>query len=123
MLSFTVVLCTKDRADDVRKCLDSIALQTRLPNELLVVDSGTDDTRNLVLDFEKNNGNINVQYLRSEPGLTRQRNVGIRAAKTEVLHFFDDDCTLEPEYFARLQEAFESDTALLGAGPKLFLPY
>lgn len=123
VLTSSIVLCTKDRADDVRKCLDSLREQTRMPEQLIVVDSGSDETEAHVRRFIEQAPSVSVEYLRSEPGLTLQRNVGIRAATMDVLHFFDDDCTLEPEYIDEMQKTFESSEDIIGAGPRLLLPY
>jgi GT2 family glycosyltransferase len=122
-LSASIVLCTKERACDVAKCLDSLRAQTRIPEQLIVVDSGSDDTESHVRAFARDVTSTEVVYLRSEPGLTLQRNAGIRAAAMDVLHFFDDDCTLEPEYIDEMQNVFESSPDVLGAGPRLLLPY
>ncbi len=125
MLGSSVVLCTKDRADDMRRCLGSIRSQSRVPDELIVVDSGSDDTEIVIREFASTTPNCAVRYIRSEPGLTLQRNIGIRAATMQILHFFDDDCELEPDYILEMQRPFEEDgdQKVLGAGPRLILCY
>ena len=49
MVTVAVIIATYRRPDDVARCLDAIALQTREPDELVVVDASPDDrTRDLV---------------------------------------------------------------------------
>lgn len=107
-----VVVCTKDRPQDVARCLDSIAAQADGPELVLVVDSSAAaDTRGVVA------GRPGAVYVESTPGLTHQRNVGVHALPpdVEIVHFVDDDVVLEPGYFAALREAF-ADPAVAGAG-------
>ncbi len=119
----TIVICTKDRAQDLKKCLDSISGQSRFPEQIVVVDSGTDDAPEIVASFASRHTAIDIQYIHSEPGLTKQRNIGINAANGDVIHFFDDDVTLNPDYLQEIQYLFDRDATLLGAGPKVVLAY
>ena len=106
------------------RCLDSLHAQSRLPNELVVVDSGSDDTPQLVERFRLGNPSYIVKYLRSAPGLTRQRNIGIAAADGNIVHFMDDDVILDPDYLKEIQQTFEdaSNQAVLAVIPAIQLP-
>ena len=125
MLTASIVICTKDREADLRRCLDSLGTQTRPPDELVVVDSGSDGTEGVVREFGQRLPGCEVQYLRCEPGLTKQRNVGIAAATRDVLHFFDDDIVCEPDYLDEMQKTFEAEGAedVLSVGPRVKLTY
>ncbi len=87
----SVIVCTRDRTDQLRPCLESLlALRTR-PDEVLVVDNcPTDDsTRKLCAD-------LRVRYLREElPGQARARNRGIIEAGGDLIAFTDDDCVVD----------------------------
>jgi glycosyltransferase involved in cell wall biosynthesis len=43
MLKFAVIICTKNRANDLDISLNSIFLQTLLPDILLIVDDSNND--------------------------------------------------------------------------------
>ena len=58
----TIVICTKDRAQDLKKCLDSISGQSRFPEQIVVVDSGTDDAPEIVASFASRHTAIDIQY-------------------------------------------------------------
>src|SRR3954471_11550169 len=100
MVRDVLVLCTRNRPDEVRTCLDTVRVQTHVPARVLVVDSSDDDaTERLIADLRGNwPVDSKLEYLRSEPGLTRQRSVGIDATDEEIVHFVDDDTVLDVGY-------------------------
>ncbi|GMW01919.1 MAG: hypothetical protein AMXMBFR84_30550 [Candidatus Hydrogenedentota bacterium] len=120
----SIVICTKDRVHDTQKCLASLAAQTESPDEVVVVDSGSDNTDAIVRQYAVGNPAVRVNYLRSEPGLTLQRNVGIRAATCDILHFLDDDVILDPDYIAEIQRVFRlsGNEDVVAVSPILRLP-
>lgn len=125
MNSCSVIICTKDRCEDLRRCLDSLRKQTRLPDELVIVDSGSDDAEQAVKEFARDVPECSVQYHRSEPGLTKQRNIGIARATKDIVHFFDDDIVCDAKYVEEAQGVFDADGGgeILAAGPRVTLSY
>ncbi|MFH1466083.1 MAG: glycosyltransferase family 2 protein [Pseudomonadota bacterium] len=105
MPSVSVVLPTRNRGEDLRLFLDSLVIQTVMPDELVVVDSG-ESVEALLREALEGSG-IDLIYARSAPGTSLQRNVGIDLSRGEILFFLDDDMVLEPDYIARTLEAFE----------------
>lgn len=113
-----LVICTRNRVDDLRRCLDSVAAQSRLPDCVIVVDSSdTDATRRVTEAFANRTGPA-VRYVRTAPGLTLQRNVGLDhlAASTDVVHFVDDDTVLESGYLCEILAVFETRPDIGGVG-------
>jgi GT2 family glycosyltransferase len=111
----SIVICTKDREEDLRKALRSIATQSILPDEVVVVDSGKDEelVNRLTMEIPPK---IRFCYVRSDPGLTLQRNIGIKNSTGDVLMFIDDDVVLEPEYVESVLTAFAQDKdGIIGA--------
>ena len=99
----SVVVCTRDRPEQLRACLDSLEeLRTR-PLEVVVVDNAPSDerTRELCAGFPA------VRYVR-EPvaGLSRARNRGVLESRGELIAFTDDDCVADPAWLDGLGEAF-----------------
>lgn len=106
----SVILCTRNRPDDVKNFLKSLARQTCPPNELIVVDS-SEKTLNNNPDFNLLFDNkifpgTKLIYRHSDPGLTLQRNIGISLTHAEVIYFFDDDTILNPDYLEKMNEIF-----------------
>ena len=82
----SIVICTKDRVDDLNRTLRSIREQQRLPDEVLIVDA----SKNRLVEDGLEAGDLVLHYLHTdEPGLTKQRNLGIAAAIGDVIIFFE----------------------------------
>jgi GT2 family glycosyltransferase len=88
---FSVVIPTRNRAPQLRRCLDSLVAQTWPHFEVLVCDDGsTDDSREVVEDFA---GRLDVRYCWYDAwgGPARPRNMGIALAKEDWICFLDSD--------------------------------
>jgi hypothetical protein len=98
----TVAVCTRDRPEDLRRCLEAIIRLSDDGQELLVVDNwpSTDATRRLVEDCG------HVRYMREDrPGLNIARNRALREAKHEIVAFTEDDAMPDPNWLRALQMA------------------
>ena len=104
-ISITVGIVTRNRASDLRNALESLALQIRPPDEVLVVDNGsTDDTRSVAESFE---GRLPLRYLHlAEASIPLARNLVIDNATQEVISFTDDDCGIPPEWLSSVERGF-----------------
>ncbi|MGC1306853.1 MAG: glycosyltransferase [Phormidesmis sp.] len=123
--TLTVAICTKDRPDNVKRCLTSL-LALQHPNleqptqfEILVVDNAPSDerTRHLVGSMPT------VSYtLEPKPGLDFARNHALHTASGELIAFLDDDVVVDRGWLKGLQEAWaENPDAAAFTG--LVLPY
>ena len=114
--SATVAVCTRDRPDDLRACLDALM---RLPDdgqEILVVDNcpSTDATERLVANYC---GYDRVRYVRDDrPGLDVARNRALREARSEVVAFTDDDAMPDPGWLRALLPGFGDPQVLCVTG-------
>lgn len=107
-MNLSVIICTRNRYDDFTKTLPSIAAQTRLPDELIVVDSS--DEKSLKDYLNSVRVTFPVRYFHTQPGLTLQRNHGIRECAGDLVFFFDDDVDLDVNYLSEVEKVFASDT-------------
>lgn len=109
-LTIAVILCTRNRPDDLARCLDSLAAQTRPADEIWVVDA-SDVPGGVGATGGPVGGSTpapSPRYvIRTTPGLPAQRNLGLRQTQADVVAFFDDDVELEPNYLAALMAAYE----------------
>ena len=106
-MTSSVIVCTRNRPDDLAACLASLAAQTRPPDELVVVDA-SDDERNArcIETWAAARALPAARVVRTAPGLTRQRNIGVAHARGDVLTFLDDDVVLEPGYLAAIAAVY-----------------
>jgi glycosyltransferase involved in cell wall biosynthesis len=83
----TIVICTRNRVDDLRKCLEAIARLDPKPDEVLIVDNTKGDKAVEALALE-----FSVRYsIEPVSGLSRARNRGIAESKSEIVAYLDDD--------------------------------
>jgi glycosyltransferase involved in cell wall biosynthesis/SAM-dependent methyltransferase len=89
----------------IEAAIDSVFGQTRLPEELIVVDDGsTDDSAEIVARMS---GPVPITLLRKENGgQSSARNWGVRHAATELVAFLDQDDIWYPRHLELLEEPF-----------------
>ncbi|HEY9878013.1 MAG TPA: glycosyltransferase [Leptolyngbyaceae cyanobacterium] len=114
MLSFGTVICTYNRRALLEQSLRHWSQSSRLPDQVIVVDATQDAASyrdSLVEKFPNLFARRDSQYIvTNQAGLTRQRNVGLNAVKTDVVCFADDDAFVSPSYIDKILEVFEKDT-------------
>ena len=87
----SVIIPTYNRAQELRRCLNSLTCQTAKDFEVIVCDDGsTDNTEETVREFS---GKLDIKYLKSSNfgGPARPRNLGLRIAKGKFVAFLDAD--------------------------------
>jgi GT2 family glycosyltransferase len=99
-----IVIPTVGRHAELRRMLESLARQSRLPEEAIIVD---EDGSSLALaaDFPS----LNVRVLILPGSATAKRNAGIKQLRPEVtlVGFMDDDIVLEPEVIEAMTTFWE----------------
>lgn len=121
----TVAICTKDRTDNLSRCLASL-VKLQLPSpestpqfEILVVDNAPSDdqTQQLVSALPS------VRYTQEpKPGLDFARNRALQEATGTLLAYLDDDVTVDRGWLQGLKTAW-AENPDAGAFTGLVLPY
>lgn len=106
------------RAEPLLQLLNSVKMQTKYPNEILIIDGSTN--QDTASSLGRNNWE-SLSYFAVPPqhrGLTKQRNYGIErvAADSEVVCFLDDDTVLKQDYFEQLLKTYETYPDAVGVG-------
>ncbi|MBC8135451.1 MAG: glycosyltransferase [Fibrella sp.] len=110
-MKISVIIPTYNRAELLRKTLDSVLSQTKPADEVIVVDDGsTDETRQAVARYR----HPVMYHYQKNAHLGAARNTGQRLATGEALLFLDSDDLLTPHALERLTEALQArpDVAL-----------
>jgi len=120
--NFTVVICTKDRREDLARCLGSLSPQLREVEgerwDVLVVDNASSDGTSDSVRALEGGYPATIQVIREERlGLAIARNTGLREAKGEVVIFVDDDVTFHEGWLEAWEGAFSDDTISAAGGP------
>lgn len=101
---YSVVIPTFNRANKLKKTLESVVTQTFTDFEVLVMDDGsTDDTQAVVESFH--DPRILYEWAANSGGPATPRNRGIDAAKADWVCFLDADDLWYPEKLQRVSEA------------------
>jgi len=108
-MTFSIIVPTRDRPEDLRRCTSSIVNQMVLPCELIVVDASSGSiSRENQKNCEKIiAGKIKLVYIRSKPGVNVQRNLGADNASGEIIFFQDDDVVLYENCHEKMLEVYK----------------
>jgi glycosyltransferase involved in cell wall biosynthesis len=107
----SVIICTYGRSTALRQLLNALRSQTYSGFEVLVIDGNGEASpaRQIVDEFIKTAGpDLDITRISSSKGLTRQRNVGLQAAKGNLLCFLDDDVNFAPDFLEKVVRVFAS---------------
>jgi glycosyltransferase involved in cell wall biosynthesis len=103
----TIIVPTKDRPIDMKSLFDSIRIQDRMPDEVIVVDGSDEPIEQVLKEFT----DINYKYITVRPpSLPKQRNAGIKSLSQEAqwVGFLDDDIVLEKDCLIKLESFIET---------------
>jgi glycosyltransferase involved in cell wall biosynthesis len=99
VLLVTAVVRSYNRADYLRQAIDSVLAQTRLPDQVVVVDDGsTDATFDVLASYS---GAVEVLRLPHSGNPAAVLNAGLRAARGDLVAFLDCDDLWLPDKLAR----------------------
>ena len=92
----SVAICTRNRAKQLARAVESVLPQLGPDTELLIVDNAsTDETAQVVAALAARNAAVRV-LRETTPGIPSARNAALRNAQGRHILFFDDDELAEP---------------------------
>lgn len=121
--ALSIVIPTKNRADLLRKALESIERQPADKNvfEVIVIDNGsTDETKAVVKEYQRKIRNCRYIY-DARPGLHVGRNRGLLESRGDIIGYLDDDVVLFPNWINTVLSAFEDESIMYVGGS--VIPY
>jgi GT2 family glycosyltransferase len=106
-LPISVCIPTKDRPEELKRCIRSILHQSSLPAEIVVIDDGNLDptlSRKMVEPY------AHFQYFKKDkPSLSSSKNLTKALATTDLILILDDDTVLDTRYIESIFEIFRKD--------------
>jgi glycosyltransferase involved in cell wall biosynthesis len=100
-LTFTLIVATRERTQELKRLLDSLARQTHRAFDVLVIDQNADDRLVPILGAYKSQ--LAIDHVRTAArGLSSARNVGLQICQGEAIAFPDDDCWYAPNLLERV---------------------
>lgn len=101
----TVVVCVRNRPQQLIVCLQSLVCQDYPDYEVVVVDDASNDETPIRLqEFCQSHSQFPIRTVRNQTnlGTSGARNVGITAARGEYIAFTDSDCVVPTNWLREL---------------------
>jgi glycosyltransferase involved in cell wall biosynthesis len=119
----SIVICTKNRADQLFTCLFSLnKIVTNFTWELIVINNDSNDhTQQVINDFKKESCIVVRDAIEKIKGSGAAKNAGWSIAKGKYISFIDDDCYPEPNYINSIVDIFDANKKLGFIGGKVLL--
>jgi GT2 family glycosyltransferase len=113
----SVIIPSYNSEETIVACLGSILAQDiNEPYEVIVVDSSSDATPELVRDRFPS---VQLKHFERRVGSGTARNIGVEMSRaSHLLAFLDSDCVVQPDWLRQMVAAHESEYAAVG-GPVL----
>ncbi|MFN7115838.1 MAG: glycosyltransferase [Saprospiraceae bacterium] len=118
----SVIICARNEAENLKKNLDLFLNQNYRSFEIIVVnDHSTDQTAEVVLNFQKKYANLRLVNCSGHklPGKKAALTVGIKAARYDTIALSDADCQpASPDWLRLMQGALRQKVKIgLGYSP------
>jgi GT2 family glycosyltransferase len=109
----TIAICTRNRTEDLKLCLDAIMRLPQRGQEVIVIDNApsNDDTKNLVAQYPS------VRYVFEErKGLDIARNRALAEASNDIVVFTDDDALPDSSWLDKILRNFDDPLVMCVTG-------
>ena len=105
----------------LRRCLESILVQTYRNLEILLIDDGSTDNSGFICDqYAEIDNRVRVFHIKNA-GVSNARNLGIEKARGEYIGFVDADDYIDFDMYEKLlEEAIRDDADMVFCGFKRF---
>jgi GT2 family glycosyltransferase len=106
-VSMDVVVCTRDRPQQLARCLERLVKVVDSDVGVIVVDNAPSDdaVKDIVAEAAEARPGVR-RVVEARPGLSRARNAALRASDADVIAFTDDDTVVDRDWTTRLRAAF-----------------
>lgn len=117
--ALSVVVCTRNRPDDLRACVASILASPNRDFELLVIDQS--DGKTELAELSREDPRLRHVAVSSR-GLSRARNEALARAGAPLIAFTDDDCRVQSDFAERVLDFFRQRPEVAMAFGKVDAP-
>ncbi|MDY6771489.1 MAG: glycosyltransferase, partial [Candidatus Nanohaloarchaea archaeon] len=114
MRQATLITTVYNESDTIRELLDSIVDQSETPDEVVIVDGGSDDgTYDILQEYAEE-----YDYIRAlqEPGcnIAEGRNIAVEEASNDYIVGTDGGCVLDEDWYSEMTAAFDDAEYIIG---------
>ena len=107
-MRFSLIMATRDRLEEIKRFLQSLAEQESFDIELIVVDQNPDDRLVELLNAYRRQFSI-VHLKQLSTGASRARNQGLAHSSGDIVGFPDDDCAYPPCFLGKVSHFFQHE--------------
>lgn len=106
-MNISVIIATRNRPDQLLRCLRSLIQNSLAPKEIIVIDQGDISAPLESCITKAKHRHISVRHIRT-PGknLSHARNEGVRLATGDICAFTDDDCVVSGQWIHDIADSF-----------------
>lgn len=117
-MTFSIIIPVYNVEKYLAKCIDSLLAQGCRDYEIIVVNDGTpDNSQSIIDDYVAKYPDLIKGYIKENGGLSDARNYGAERAKGDYLVFVDSDDYVSADMLEKLKEIIDEDTPdVLGFG-------
>ena len=117
MSFISIIIPTLNRPEDLLKAVNSLCTQTRLPDELIIVDQSHDKLSIIpVKKIMRKYFAIKLVYIHDSKiaGLVEAKQRGVLNAEGDLICFLEDDVILEKKYLNQIELGFTKNLNMIG---------
>lgn len=115
-MKYSVIIPVYNRISEVEDLLASLARQSFTDFEVIIVEDGSTERSDKVVERYKPAVDVKYYYKENE-GRSIARNYGMERASGDYFIFFDSDCVIPQEYFAILDAEMSRNPVDCFGGP------
>ena len=119
----SIIICTKDKVNLLKQCIDSIIKHTKTQYEIIINDTGS--TEKETKEFYKNLNPTYITILKTLPNhfnFSKSNNFAVTHAKYDTLLFLNNDTMVLTEDWLSKMQSILADPKVAIVGPKLVFP-
>lgn len=114
-MNISVCITVFNEESSIGALLDSLLLQTRKPNQIIIVDGGSEDrTLEIIRHYQKKDGRIKL--LMEKCSRARGRNLATEIAEDGIIAMSDAGCVLTSDWLKNITSPFETADVDVVAG-------
>lgn len=108
----SLIMTLKNEEATIRRTMDSIARQTKIPDEIVIVDGcSTDRTLEILHSYTS----LPLKIIRERSNISRGRNIAISNAAQEIIALTDAGCILEEDWLEKITD-FDPGSDVIAGG-------
>lgn len=116
-MGVSLIMTLKNEEATIRLTMDSIARQTKLPDEIVIVDGCSTDR---TIDILRTYDSLPLRIIQEKSNISKGRNLAIKNATQEIIAVTDAGCVLEEDWLEKIED-FDSGADVVIGGYRPFI--